>query len=295
VDVVTFHESYLTASDGTRLRTRHFEPVVPASTTLPRVLILHGWGDCTERHLHVAAAFAARGFHGVLYDQRGHGLSGGRPGDFESYSQLTSDFHAVLATTAPHPVIVAAFSFGGQVALNALHATPVDRLAALALVSPWFRLSVRAPLHKLVLAHIGRLIVPGQTQTTPLTPDDLSSDGAWLTTLAERAGSQMHKLMSARAYFFALNSGLAAFNRANSATFLGGCPLFTAHGTADTVTDHTATLEFHTRYPAPMKSHFQYDGWRHELQNERHRKEFLDDLVNWSQRVASQSTQMIGN
>ncbi len=231
------------------------------------------------------------GFGGLFYDLRGHGLSEGRRGDFRQYSDLLADFKIAGDALGSGRVIVVAFSFGAQIAINALSTQPCAAVVGLSMISPWLRLAVRAPRHKLILAHLVRAILPGLIQKTPLTGSDLSSDDLWLEELRSRADAQggTHRLISVRAYFAAMENGERALALADDPDALGLLPVYAAHGTADSVTDPRATRQFIERYRGSRKTFVQIEGARHELQNEDTRDSFLNDLIKWARAVACES------
>ncbi len=243
-------------------------------------MLLHGWGDCSERLLHVARHIEHAGFSGVVYDQRGHGLSGGRRGDFLAVTDFLEDL-AVVRAGLPggkaSPVALIGFSFGGQIAVHAATDGGMPGVAAVGLVGPWFRLRLRASAWQRALAAIASRIVPGLVQETPLHPSQLSRDEDWLQEQTTRSQTFTHRLISARAYTLAVKSGQEALAAAPRVAV----PVFAAHGLADPVTDPEATREFMERASSPNKTLQLYDGWLHELHNEPGRQEFLEDLTLW--------------
>jgi alpha-beta hydrolase superfamily lysophospholipase len=280
-------EELARGDDGIALSVRRWNPEMPdARGAVPHIILVHGWGDCSRRHSHVAASFARKGFGVTVFDLRGHGQSEGRCGDLPRYESMLSDLKAVSALVEGHPRIYVGFSFGGQIVVNFLAAHAPADLCGVALVSTWFRLKLVAPWYQLVLAHLARRLFPAHRQKTPITAEQLSRDAAWMEAQEHEALGQTHRYMSARAYFYAVEGGLRALEKGRESGALGGVPLFTAHGSADCITDPEGTLEFFESYRGLEKVNQVYHDWRHELQNELGREKFLDALTGWAESVA---------
>lgn len=78
------------------------------------VVVLHGAGSVKENHLDFARACRAHGFAAVVFDQRGHGASGGRMDD-----RAVQDVATIAGLLAPLPVGLRGSSMGGWLALAA--------------------------------------------------------------------------------------------------------------------------------------------------------------------------------
>lgn len=118
---------WITARDGLRLRAGHWPPPGPARGT---VLLLPGRSEYIEKYGPTAAALGAQGWHLLVIDWRGQGLSDrlhpdplrGHVADFRDYQQ---DVQALLALARdldlPEPLHLISHSMGGCIALRALH------------------------------------------------------------------------------------------------------------------------------------------------------------------------------
>jgi pimeloyl-ACP methyl ester carboxylesterase len=108
----------------------------------PPVLLLHGGGQTRHSWRTTFGALAARGFHVINLDARGHGDSGWAPDGDYALPALAADLQAVIQTLARPPALVGA-SMGGATALYLLgqaHAKPLA--SALVLVDIVPRLEV---------------------------------------------------------------------------------------------------------------------------------------------------------
>ena len=88
--------------------------VRPDATPCGGVVILHGAGSCKENHLDFAHRCAEAGIAAVVFDQRGHGASGGALG-----ADALDDVATVAGLLPAGPVFLRGSSMGGFVALAA--------------------------------------------------------------------------------------------------------------------------------------------------------------------------------
>lgn len=241
-----------------------------------QILLLHGLGDHTGRHLHVAAALAAAGLGGVMFDQRGHGRSGGRQGDAPDFSLFIRDAGLMTAALDPQlPRGLLAFSFGGQIAAAHLLETRGQGWRCAALVAPWFRLRVKPAPWQLFLARTAARVAPGFRQKTRLRAEQMSSDMAHLEAIDP--ARLTHGWISARLYFGAVANGQAALDRAPEISL----PLAVWHGADDPVTCPRASEEFVSRLGSADRQFRLLPGIRHEPHNEAGRAAFLAELAAW--------------
>ncbi|HEY5248596.1 MAG TPA: alpha/beta hydrolase [Dermatophilaceae bacterium] len=132
------------ADDGVPLHVEIDEPEGPPALTLkgsaaPTVVFSHGYALSLRSWVFQRRALKAAGYRVVLWDQRGHGLSGA--GSKESYEidQLGLDLHAVIAAVAPQgPLVLVGHSMGGMtmMSLAAHHPELIrDRVIGVAFVA----------------------------------------------------------------------------------------------------------------------------------------------------------------
>ena len=89
------------------------------------VVVLHGAGSQKENHLDFARACRAHGMAAVVFDQRGHGASGGRLD-----GRVVEDVATIAELLPPGPVGLRGSSMGGWLALAA-----AQRVGAAAVVA----------------------------------------------------------------------------------------------------------------------------------------------------------------
>ena len=116
----------ITASDDVELRVGLWRTVQPCLGT---VLIFPGRGDYIELYGHPISALVAAGYHALVVDWRGHGLSdrvaaNPKVGHINSFAEYQYDVDAVMncvdELALPKPLFVVGHSMGACVALRAL-------------------------------------------------------------------------------------------------------------------------------------------------------------------------------
>ena len=92
---MTESEGTFRTSDGIDLFTRTWTADAPRY----EVLLVHGLGEHSGRWTEPMAHLVARGATVYTYDLRGHGNSGGNPGDIERFDQFYEDIAAMATAT----------------------------------------------------------------------------------------------------------------------------------------------------------------------------------------------------
>lgn len=102
------------AADGTRLLVRHWAPTADPWLSM---LVVHGVGEHSGRYERTGGLLAEAGVDVRAFDLRGHGGSGGRRGDIDSWSDYLDDIELMLrgvrSGAAGRPVVLLGHSMGG--------------------------------------------------------------------------------------------------------------------------------------------------------------------------------------
>lgn len=273
-DRAEHEEGFLHARDHLRLYWQRYAPPSPRAT----VIVLHGGGDHSGRYPALVSALVGEGYEAALVDLRGHGQSDGRRWHVDAFSEYVADFdvfHGMLRDRQPgRPFFVVAHSQGALVAT--LWAMERDRGAAgYVLSSPFFGLAVRPPFLKEWGARLVGRVVPWFPVATGIAFADLTSDEElqdWTARdhLYSRTTTPRWFVESLRAQAEALR-GAARF----------GSPLLVLAGGADPIADLGATRRFVEAAGASDKRLSVYDGFRHELFNERERARPISEALAW--------------
>lgn len=267
-------EGFLHARDNLRLYWQRYAPAAPRAT----VALLPGGGDHSARYPGLTAALVRAGLEVALLDFRGHGQSDGRRWHVDAFRDYLEDadvfFAHVRGAAAGRKVFVVGHSQGGLIA--ALWALAAPRpIAGVVLSSPFFRLARAPPLPKLLAAHLIGRVVPWLPLATGLRSADLTSDPEmqrWIDAdpLYGRAATPRWFLESQRVQRRLVDDA-RRFDY----------PLLVLAGTGDVVADPAAMRAFYEAARSSDKALRMYDGFRHELFNERERERPIGDAVAW--------------
>jgi len=236
-----------------------------------------GLGEHTGRYVHVGDFFQNAGFNVLGIDVRGQGRSGGTPGYVERYDQFLEDVRAGIHAAKISPLFLLGHSFGGQLAL-ALAARNEPNIAGYLVSGPWLALTNPPAAWLVGLASVLNRVYPKCRFPNGIERSQNSSDEAHLDSLVDLDFN--HGFITPRSFFEIVGEArrLLADPRANA-------PVLIAQGRPDPVTLVEASIEFYQRLDAPVKELMIYDGFRHELHNEKGRARVLEDYLAWIERT----------
>jgi alpha-beta hydrolase superfamily lysophospholipase len=270
------HSSWrnLLSSDGTELFCREWETQSPAKGT---ILMVPGLGEHTGRYVHVGDFFQKAGFNVIGIDVRGQGRSGGAPSYVERYDQFLEDVRAGIHSVEVFPLFVLGHSFGGQLTL-ALAARDEPNIAGYVVSGPWLALTKPPAAWLVRVASFLNTVYPQCRFPTGIGRSQNSSDEAHLDSLVDLELN--HAFITVRTFFeiTAEARRLLSNPRANA-------PILIAQGRPDPVTSVEASIEFYHRLAAPAKELMIYDGFLHELHNEKGRARVLEDYLAWIEKT----------
>ena len=271
---IQFRETFLTTTDGVRLRVR--EPEFDG-TPRAELIITHGLGEHCRRYEHVAAALAEIRVRAWLYDLRGHGKSGGRKGDARRYGLFLEDLETVrrmVSRASSEGLFLLGHSFGGQITARYLEEQRPDVLGAV-ILSPWLRLAFQPDKWRIALARLCLWLCPGWAHHNPAMPEKLSRDLKYLMGLPD--AELMHRRLTPRLYFEITSAGVTTLEHAKEIDV----PLLLIHGDADTVTCSKATELLYERVTSSDKTLRVVPEALHETHNDLCRQEVLGAVCDW--------------
>ena len=236
-----------------------------------------GLGEHTGRYVHVGDFFQNAGFNVLGIDVRGQGRSGGTPGYVECYDQFLEDVRAGIQAAKIFPLFVLGHSFGGQLAL-ALAARNEPNIAGYLVSGPWLALANPPAAWLVRLASLLNRVYPKCRFPTGIERSQNSSDEAHLDSLVDLDFN--HGFITPRTFFEIIGEArrLSVDPRANA-------PVLIAQGRPDPVTSVEASIEFYKRLEAPAKELRIYDGFLHELHNEKGRVRVLEEYLAWIEKT----------
>ena len=244
------------------------------------VIVVHGLGEHSGRYLEsVVPALLETELAVVLYDNIGHGKSGGKRGHCPSYEALLAILHQVIEKAVDifpkTPLIVYGHSMGGNLVLNyALRTkTPLKGLVA---SSPYLRLAFKQPKWKMVMGKWLLNVMPSLTLSSGLDPNGISRIPEEVENYQQ--DPLIHDKVSPMYSFPVMEAGKWAIENAHqldAATLL-------LHGTGDPIIDCDATIEFHENSQnTTLKL---YESGFHELHHDSCKEEVIQAVQNWLQK-----------
>lgn len=268
-------EGFLNAADHLRLFWQRYTPPSARAT----VAVLHGGGDHAGRYPALTTALVKARFQVALVDLRGHGQSDGRRWHVDAFQDNLSDLDAFVAKlsqdgVAGDELFVVGHSHGALVgALWGL--TRGRHVSGFVFSSPYFRLALRPPPLKLLVAKlVGRVV--------PWLPVDAGFDARILTSDEElQRWTERDPLYGRKTTPRWFEESLRAQNEVLRRAAEFRAPLLVLAGGADRLADVAAARAFVDAAGSKDKRIRVYEGFRHEIFNEVGRAEPIADAIAW--------------
>jgi alpha-beta hydrolase superfamily lysophospholipase len=244
----------------------------------PRAVIglIHGLGEHCRRYDRLANFFNERSFAVVGYDRQGFGRSEGRKGYAKSYGSYLDGVAQLLVHCERRypdvPVFLYGQSMGGQLLLHYLIRRKPNIRGAV-VTSPHIAEAFRPNPLVVAVGKLMRRLRPTLTLDNQLDADHLSRTPG----VAEdyRKDPHNHSRISSQ-------TGIDLLERARDLQqYAGGVPVPTLllHGSADRITDCTASEAFAARNPGVEFR--RYAEHYHELHHEARWEEILLEITEW--------------
>jgi alpha-beta hydrolase superfamily lysophospholipase len=266
-------EGFLHSGDHTRLYWQRYRPASPRAT----VAVFHGGGDHSGRYPALTGALVRAGLTVALVDFRGHGQSDGRRWSIDSFSDYLADAEAFLHAQRAGPpgrLFVVGHGEGALIAARwAL--TRGGRVDGFVFASPLFGFGPDAPPRsrwraRLLGRAVPRLALPARVDAAALTSDPELQ--AWIARDPLRGTATTARWFTA---------SMAAQREVLAAAPRFDAPLLLLAGGDDRITELAESRRFFEAASAPDKKLVIYQGFRHELFNERERERPLGETVAW--------------
>ncbi len=256
-----------------------YRTVSPGQNALATVVIVHGMGEHSGRYINFATYLASEGYHVVMPDLRGFGLSGGARGCVGSFEDYFADLDAALSVVRQeysHPkIFLMGHSFGGLVAFHYGISRPEAQFSGLVLSSPNFGISIKVPAWRHVLALCVARIFPDLTQANRVNPTYLSHDKK--SVIKYRTDPLIHSRISAGLY---RHMTLQMKDSVMAAKRLRIPSLFMQAGD-ERIVSRPATERVFDAVLAKEKTLETYEGYYHEILNEQNSGVVFEKVLSW--------------
>ncbi|MFY1621027.1 alpha/beta hydrolase [Micromonospora sp. WMMD736] len=250
---------------------------LPGGVPRAVVVLAHGGLEHGGRYAHVAARLNEAGLAGYALDFRGHGRSGGRPGQIERMSLLVDDLGRLVRLAgerhAGTPMFLVAHSLGAMVALEYVTSGEHD-LAGMVLSGTGIDVSgipkLQAVLAKSLSAlapNLGLMKVDsGGVSRDPAVVRDYDNDPmVFRGRVPVRTPAEL----------------LASSERVTPRLGAIQLPLLVLHGDADVLATPAGARLVYAAAGSDDKTLTIYPGLYHEIFNEPEKNAVLDEVVAW--------------
>lgn len=244
------------------------------------VLLIHGLGEHINRYDGFADFLVAAGYAVIGSDHYGHGRSGGKRGHVPEYAVFWREIEEVERQAASHfrgfPLFAYGHSMGGGILLSYAIEQQPKHWKGMVGSAPLIKPAFEPPKLLLGLARLVRGIWPSFSQSNQLDLDKLSRSQEVIDIYEN--DPLVHTRITAELSISMLDKGkeIADYDKPLP------IPCLLMHGTADGMTDHTATEKWAAQLPSEVEL-ILWEGFYHELHEEPEpdRTKVLQTVVNW--------------
>ena len=253
------------------------------------LIIVHGFGEHTDRYDHVARHFCQRDISCYAIEHRGHGRSTGPRWNVEDFDYFIADLHKfvgiVKGKEGRNKYFMQGHSLGGEIALKYALVHPED-IEALFVSGPALgQREMPLDLMRDVIPSIATVAKESPDMATPgaepIDPKYLNHDEENTKAYADDP-LVCHESMKVR---FAFEAGKNIIWLQDHALELK-VPCLFLQGSEDRLVEPNATVDFYNKVKEEDKKLIIYEGFYHEIFNEPERfhggkERFFNDVDGW--------------
>ncbi len=243
------------------------------------LIITHGQaehGACYHRLVEALKDFP---INILAWDLRGHGRSEGQRGYTSSFGKYVSDLKEVIefvqqeSGLRDEEILLLGHSMGGLIQLNFLADNFQRKMAANILSSPLLGFKIEVPIYKDIAALAASVIFPQVTLFNEIKFEQLSRDVEVIEEMEK--DNLRHDRISPAAYLGSIES------IEKLRTTIGSImvPTFIQISADDPIVDSQAVMNFVRKFRSQSVVLKVYEGRKHEIFNDIHRREVFDDLL----------------
>jgi alpha-beta hydrolase superfamily lysophospholipase len=245
------------------------------------IIALHGWATHSDRMKVPAEYLTGKGYGLYSFDLRGHWRNiEDIPGHIENIDNIQKDivlFKDLINQKYPDKqIFIMGHSFGGLISL--IYAIQHPGIPGVLVSSPMLGLSLDLSF----LQKVGKIFAGPFAKLSPTKVIDMEIDQNLLTSdlriLREHIADK-NKLdqITAKTYSKMKDAMKMAMNHASRLT----CPVLIQQAGDEKVVDKEMTKEFFEKVKSRDKTYKEYDGFLHEVWNEKGRAQVYQDLFIW--------------
>jgi alpha-beta hydrolase superfamily lysophospholipase len=268
--------------EGRELKSLFYQFWTPDSEEIKAYLIaIHGWGTHSDRLKIPAEYLTEKGYAVYAFDLRGHWRnSGDILGHIDSIDHIQKDtllFMDIVREIAGNKkIFLMGHSFGGLISL--IFAINHPTLSGALISSPLLGMYLKLSMGKKVIKSISKTIVklaPNKILDNIIDQNQLTSD---LKILRQHIADK-HKIEVISAKSATEIEKYSKWAMENASKLL--CPILLMQAGNDKIVDKSKTSEFFKQVRSKDKTYREYDGFLHELWNEKGRAQVFQDMYVW--------------
>jgi lysophospholipase len=245
----------------------------------PLIIWVHGAFEHALRYQDPIRWFAEQGYQSIVYDQRGHGKSGGRKmaiRSFLDYAKDLIDVYKYFESKSNADLFIVGHSMGGLVVVRFLQEFDnILPIKAVALSSPFMGLKAEVPAWKKALSGMVVKLAPDFSLPTGLDVSLLSRNSQVGVDYAN--DPLVSKTTTAIWFEETMNACRLAPYKAS----LINMPILIMQGEQDGIADNQASQKFFDKIKSPNKILKVWEGAYHELFNEINKDEIYQYLYQY--------------
>ena len=247
--------------------------------------LVHGLGEHSGRYEHIAKAFNTAGYHLVSFDLRGHGLSEGKRGHSNGFTQLFDDIQTFLDDSNKRfgfdlDPFLYGHSLGASLVIN-FGLIRDANLSGVIASAPSLKLAYQPSKVKLFFMDLFSKLIPSLTMSNDLKPDHLSHDKAIVKAYQDDV--LVHDQISAKLAAELFQYGDYALSHARDCKF----PLLLMHGSADKIASYDSSKIFAERSNGNVECII-WENFYHEIHNELGKEKVINKMIAWCDQIQVQ-------
>ncbi len=268
--------------EGRELKKLFYQCWLPDSGEIKAYIIaIHGWGTHSDRLKTPAEFLTEKGYAVYAFDLRGHWRNAGDlVGHIDSLDHVLKDtllfMDFLKKFTQDKKIFIIGHSFGGLISL--IFAINHPKLAGVLVSSPLLGMYVKLSMGKKVIKSLSKTISklsPNKILDYIIDQNQLTSD---LKILRQHIADK-HKIevMSAKSAIDIDHFSKWAMENASNLL----CPIFLMQAGDDKIVDKEKAKQFYEKIRSKDKLYREYDGFLHELWNEKGKAQVYQDMYVW--------------
>jgi len=245
------------------------------------IIAIHGWGTHSDRLSLPAEYFTEKGYALYSFDLRGHWRNKGEMGGhIDSIDHIQKDIilftDLVSEIAKDKKIFLIGHDFGGLISL--IYAINHPALSGVLISSPLLSMFMNLSVGKKVIKTVSKAIskfAPNKILNINIDQNQLTSD----LKILRKYITDKNKINVISVKTLSEIDKQSKWAMENAYKLI--CPILLMQAGNDKIVDKKMTKEFFERVKSKDKTYREYDGFLHELWNEKGRAHVYQDMYIW--------------